>query len=140
MAEGDGWRLIGAGESRDEAYVVRAATDEADYDEMWEAIGLGGTAPVVDLATEVVVSFGHGIGSGCPEVRLDGVRIADDVVFSITSDPLGPRNCTADLTGAAVFVVAIEHQAAPNGFTLWLNQLAASDNGGFSAPVEVELP
>lgn len=140
-AEGDGWRLIAAGDSRNDAYVVRAATDEAGYDEMWEAIGLGGSPPAVDLATEAVVSFGHGIGSGCPEVRLDGVRISDNLVYSITSDPLEPRNCTADLVGAAVFVVAIAHGATPDGFILWLNEYAASrDNAEFSASVEVELP
>ena len=140
-AEGDGWRLIAVGESRNDAYLVRAATDEAGYDEMWEAIGLGGGSPAVDLAAEAVVSFGHGIGSSCPEVRLDGVRIVENVVFSVTSDPLEPRACTADLVGAAVFVVAIAHEAVPDGFILWLNEYAASRNdAGFSAPVEVELP
>lgn len=140
VADGDGWRLLAAGESRSEAYIVRAATDARGYVEMWDAIGLGGDAPVVDLATETVVSFGHGIGSGCREVRLDGVHIADDVVWSITSDPLAPRNCTADLAGAAVFVVAIAHDAVPDGFTLWLNEYAASRGGEFSAPLEVDLP
>ena len=141
VAEGDGWRLLAAGESRNDAYLVRAATDEVGYDEMWGAIGLGGDSPAVDLATEAVVSFGHGIGSSCPEVRLDGVRIVDNVVFSITSDPLGPRECTADLAGAAVFVVAIAHEAVPGGFILWLNEYAASrNNAGFSASVEVDLP
>ena len=140
VADGDGWRLLAAGEGRNDAYIVRAATDAEGYATMWEAIGLGGDAPVVDLATETVVSFGHGIGSGCPEVRLDGVHIADDVVWSITSDPLAPRNCTADLAGAAVFVVAIAHQAVPNGFTLWLNEYAASRVSEFSAPLEVDRP
>jgi hypothetical protein len=42
--------------------------------------------------------------------------------------------------GAATFVVAIERDAVPDGFTLWLNQQAAeSGNAGFSAPVEVDL-
>lgn len=140
VAGGEGWRLLAAGENRSDAYLVRAATDAGGYVEMWDAIGLGGDAPVVDLATETVVSFGHGIGSGCPEVRLDGVHIADDVVWSITSDPLAPRNCTADLVGAAVFVVAIAHEAVPGGFTLWLNEHVASRAGEFSAPLEVDLP
>jgi hypothetical protein len=141
VADGDGWRLIAAGDSRTDAYVVRAATDAAGYADMWEQLGIGGDAPVVDLATETVVSFGHGIGSGCPEVRLDGVHVADGVVFSITSDPLLPRNCTADLVGAAVFVVAVSREATPGGFTLWLNEYAASrDDAEFSASVEVDLP
>jgi len=142
VAAGDGWRLVAEGRAPgDEGYVVRAATDAAEYAEMWEAIGLEGDPPEVDLAREVVVSFGHGIGSSCPEVRLDDVVIEGDVVFSVTSDPLEPRACTADLVGAAVFVVAIERDAVEGGFTLWLNELAAEEgNAGFSAPVEVELP
>ena len=139
--EGEGWRLIADGQAAGtEGYVVRAATDDAEYADMWEAIGLGGDAPEVDLATHVVVSFGHGIGSSCQEVRLDDVVIEGDVVFSVTSDPLEPRACTADLVGAAMFVVAIERDAVPDGFTLWLNEQAAEQgNAGFSAPVEVDL-
>ena len=140
VAAGDGWRLIAAGESTSDAYIVRAATDGAAYAEMWDAIGLDGDAPPVDLASEVVVSFGHGIGSSCPEVRLDDVRIADGVVLSVTSDPLEPRACTADLAGAAVFVVAVARDAVAGGFTLWLNEQAASADGGFSTPVDVDLP
>ena len=140
--EGEGWRLIADGQAAGtEGYVVRAATDDAEYADMWEVIGLGGDAPAVDLASEVVVSFGHGIGSSCPEVRLDDIVIESDVVFSVTSDPLEPRACTADLAGAAMFVVVIERDAVPDGFTLWLNQQAAEGgNDVFSAPVEVDLP
>ena len=140
VAQGDGWRLLAAGESASDAYIVRAATDDAAYAEMWEAIGLDGEAPSVDLASDLVVSFGHGIGSSCPEVKLDAVRIGDGIVLSVTSDPLQPRACTDDLAGAAVFVVAVARDAVPGGFTLWLNETAASADGGFSTPVEVELP
>ena len=67
------------------------------------------------------MSFGHGIGSSCPELRLDGVAIEGGVVFSQTSDPLVPRGCTADLAATAVFVVAVERSALPDdGFTLRL--------------------
>ena len=142
VAQGAGWRLLSDGQAGGgEGYVVRAATDATEYSEMWEALGLEGDAPEVDLTTEVAVSFGHGIGSSCPEVRLDDVVIEGGVVFSVTSDPLEPRGCTADLVGAAVFIVAIARDAVPDGFTLWLNELAAEQgNAGFSAPVEVELP
>jgi len=142
VAAGDGWRLIADGRAAGgEAYVVRAATDAAEFAEMWDTIGLGGDAPDVDLASELVVSFGHGIGSSCPEVRLDDVLIEGNVVLSVTSDPLEPRACTSDLAGAAVFVVAIDLDAVPGDFTLWLNQAAAElGDGGFSAPVDVEMP
>ena len=136
VTEGDGWRLLVAGESGgQEAYIVRAATDAAAWAEMWSTIGLEGAAPAVDLANEVVVSFAHGIGSSCPEMRLDGVTIQGGVVFSEASDPLGPRACTADLAGAVVFVVAVQRDALPaDSFTL---QLRADDIG---ESVEVPLP
>ena len=141
-AEGDGWRLLAAGEaSHADAYTVRAATDEAEFVDMWSAVALGGERPVVDFDAEVVVSFGHGIGSSCPELRLDDVSIGDGLVFSVTSDPLEPRGCTADLVGAAVFVVAIERDALPaDGFTLQLDRDGGPDCEGCTAALNVELP
>lgn len=136
VTEGDGWRLLASGQAGgQEAYVVRAATDEVAWSDVWGTIGLGGAAPVVDFDDEVVVTFAHGIGSSCPEVRLDGVTIQDGVVFSETTDPLAPRACTADLAGAVVFVVAIARDALPDdGFTL---QLRADDIGD---SIEVSPP
>jgi hypothetical protein len=118
---GEGWRLVEVVQaSGNEAYIVRAATDEAGWTDVWEAIG-GGNAPPVDFNDEVVVSFAHGMGSSCPELRLDGVVIADGVVFSQTSDPLSPRACTDDLVAAEVYVVAVSRDALPaDGFTLRL--------------------
>ena len=137
--QGEGWRLLAAGEAHNDAYTVRAATDEAAWNEMWADIGLDGDAPSVAFEDEVVVSFGHGIGSSCPELRLDAVELGS-LVFSRTSDPLAPRNCTADLTGAAVFVVAIERHALPDeGFTLQLGPEQVT-NGGSPEVVDVPLP
>ena len=139
-AEGPGWRLLAAGESPTDAYTVRAATDPAEWDAMWAAIGLDGQRPSVDFENEVAVSFGHGIGSSCPELRLDAVDIDGDVVFSRTSDPLSPRGCTADLRGAAVFVVAIDRDALPDdGFTLQLGSERVT-GGGFPEIIDVPLP
>lgn len=143
VSDGDGWRLLAAGEaSGNDAYTVRAATDDAAYDDLWSALGLGGDRPAVDIGTEVVVSFGHGIGSSCPEVRLDGVSIRDGVVFSVTSDPLEPRGCTADLVGAAAFVIALERAALPgDGFTLQLTERRITGEGaGFTEVLDVPLP
>lgn len=142
-ADGPGWRLLAAGEAgHEEAFTVRAATDAAAWDEMWETIGLGGDPPPVDFTAEVAVSFGHGIGSSCRETRLDGLEIGGGVVFSRVSDPLGPRGCTADLVGAAVFVVAIERDALPDdGFTLQLSETSVTcPDCGFSEQIDVPLP
>ena len=140
---GDGWRLLASGRaSGDEAYTVRAATDHAELGDLWDAVGLDGEVPAADLDQEVVVSFGHGVGSSCPEVRLDGVVARDGVVFSATSDPLAPRACTADLAGAAVFVVAVERAALPDdGFTLQLSETSVTcPDCGFTEQIEVDLP
>ena len=83
VESGEGWRLVTVVQAGgNEAYVVRAATDSAGWTEMWDVIAGGGEPPAVDLDAEVVVSFGHGMGSSCPELRLDGVVIGDGVVFS----------------------------------------------------------
>jgi hypothetical protein len=121
VESGDGWRLIANGRAAaTEAYVVRAATDPASWDELWTAVGIGRDQPHADLTSDVVVSFGHGIG-GCPELRLDDVVIRDGVVLSRTSDPLAPRGCEDMLSGAVAFVVAIERDALPkDGFVLRL--------------------
>ena len=137
VESGEGWRLVAVIKAGgNEAYVVRAATDSAGWTEMWDVIAGGGEPPAVDLDAEVVVSFGHGMGSSCPELRLDGVVIGDGVVFSQTSDPLSPRACTADLVAAEVFVVALSRDALPaDGFTLRL--CAQCDH---AEELEVALP
>jgi hypothetical protein len=140
---GDGWRLVADGlvEDYSQAYLVHAATDEEAYRSMWEGLGMGEPAPSVDLGDEIVVSFALGIGSTCPEVRLDDVRITDDEVFSVTSDPIvdgfgSARVCTDDLVGAVVFVVAVAREALPaDGFTLLLSDGSRT----YSDPVDVQL-
>jgi hypothetical protein len=142
--DGDGWRLLTAGQvANSEAYTVRAATSADEFTEMLAALELEMPAsPAVDFGEEIVVSFGHGVGSSCPEVRLDGVGIEDGVVYSATSDPLAPRACTSDLAGAAVFVVALDRDALPpDGFTLRLSrETATCADCGFSEEIEVSLP
>lgn len=109
---GDGWRLLDHGEVR-ESYSVRVATDAATSAALWAALGLGGEAPEVDFSASVVASFAQGIGSSCPELRLDAIRVEDGAVYPVFSDPLMPRACTADLVGGQAFVVAIDRTALP---------------------------
>jgi hypothetical protein len=143
---GDGWRLLAKETVRnfERAYVVHAATDADAYRELWRDIGFTGARPEADMDEVVVASFAHGIGSSCPELRLDDVVIDGSEVYSVASDPIvdangSPRACTADLVGAATFVVAIERDALPeDGFTLWLSD--AARHGQFSEPLDVRLP
>jgi hypothetical protein len=129
VESGDGWRLLAAGTSRDggvEAYSVAGATIAGDWHSLWSRVDPVSPRPQVDLATELVVLFAHGIGSSCPELRLDDVVIDHqrDLVHSVTSDPLQPRMCTADLVGAAYFVVALSRESVPDSFTLRLRHPA----------------
>lgn len=144
VTEGDGWRLVATGRTDgNEAYNVRAATRADSWEALWLRVGLDGEPPAVDLGDEVVVSFAHGIGSSCPELRLDGVSIGGGVVYSVTSDPLAPRACTADLAAAIVFVVVLERTALPpDGFTLRLQErpVCGGNDCGFSEEIEVALP
>ncbi len=140
---GPGWRLLAVGDTRAEAYTVRAAVDASEWAALWATLGLKGDLPAVDLETEVVVSFGHGQSQSCPELRLDEVRIEDGVVFSVTSDPIAPRGCNLDLSAAAVFVVAIDRSALPGaGFRLQLDDTGSpgcTEECGFTPVLDVEL-
>lgn len=144
VTEGEGWRLLTTGlASGNEAFTVRAATDAAEWDALWAALGLDAERPEVDLVSEVVVSFAHGIGSSCSELRLDAVPMGAGVVYSVTSDPLAPRACTTDLVASVVFVVAIERAALPgDGFTLRLSErrICGGADCGFTEEIEVVLP
>jgi hypothetical protein len=138
VTDGPGWRLLATGQtSGNEAYLVHAATNDAELQALWRTLALDAELPEVDLADEVVVSFAHGIGSSCPEVRLDGVEVDGEPVFSRTSDPLAPRACTQDLVGAVAFVVALDRTALPpDGFTLRLGP----EPGPPGEPLDVALP
>ena len=146
---GDGWRLLASDrvDGPDKAYRVDAATTPAELQRLWREISFGGAPPDVDFEREVVVAFAHGIGSSCPELRLDEIVIQDGVVFSSASDPIvdrfgSPRACTADLVGAVTFVVAVERAALPDdGFTLRLTERSVTcDDCGFSEEIRVDLP
>jgi hypothetical protein len=141
---GDGWRLLGHGRVA-ESYTVRVASDPDELAALWETLGIAGAPPEVDFAQALVVSFVQGIGSGCPEMRLDGVEVDGDAVFPRLSDPLAPRNCTADLVGGQAFVVALDRESLPG--TPFRVRLAPPDQPlpcggdcGSGAPAEVRIP
>ena len=145
---GAGWRLLASGILRgnsDEAYRVHVATTPDEWQGLWQLLDGVNEAPFLDLGTEMAVSFAHGIGSSCPEVRLDdvGFDFDDRVVYSVTSDPLAPRGCTDDLAGAAYFVVALDRATVPDSpFTvqLWENTRCGEGGcGGHPQEVTVDL-
>jgi hypothetical protein len=122
---GYGWRLLS--EVHDTSFPptlgVRAATDRADFDVLWQELD-GDDSPrtdftdlppwlAVNFEREIIVVFGVGIGSCTDTVQLDRVVIdrSTRLVYSVTSEQ---RHCGhLDLTGAAVFVVALDRGVLP---------------------------
>lgn len=143
VERGEGWRLLAVGDGQAEAYTVRAAVNASEWDALWATLALDVPRPEVDLEREVVVTFGHGLSRSCSELRLDDVRMADGVVYSVTSDPLAPRGCHLDLSAAAVFVVALDRSALPDDrFTLQLDaegNPGCAEDCGFTPVLDVEL-
>jgi hypothetical protein len=142
--EGPGWRLLGAFDTH-LPYTVAIALDPAQLATEWERYGLPGDPPAWDPPREVVIILSDGIGSSCPELRLDGVVMDADarLVHGEFSDPYTPRVCTADLAGAKTFVVAVARDLLPpSPFTLRIRAEPIGcepDCGMGPATVEVDL-
>ena len=141
---GDGWRLLAHGRVV-ESYTVRVAADAGELGGLWETMGMDGSPPEVDFGQALVVSFVQGIGSSCPELRLDGVEVAGNAVFPRLSNPLQPRACTADLVGGQAFIVALDRASLPGTpFRVRLTPpdqpLPCDGDCGAGAPAEVRVP
>lgn len=120
--EGDGWRLLGAFDTN-LPYTVATAVDRAQLATEWERYGLPDDPPAWEPSREIAIILSDGIGSSCPELRLDAVVMDADarLVHGEFSDPYTPRECTADLAGGKTFVVAVAKDVLPpSPFTLRL--------------------
>jgi hypothetical protein len=126
---GDGWQLLAALERSSEwAFRVGAATSADEWSGLWQQLSPGMDPPAIDFASEIAVVFGEAHGSSCPDVRFDNLVIdqAQAVIHDEVSNPLGPIPCTADLSGAEVFVLAIARDALPPmPFTVQLKDVPA---------------
>lgn len=112
--EGDGWRLLADEAPAGEAYRTGLATDADSLGALWEMIGLQAPLPDVDFETEIVVWFGAVYWSSCPDIRLDDVVIAGDLVHAVIVLPNPPAACTDDANPHA-YVVALERDRLPPG-------------------------
>lgn len=120
---GPGWRLLSERiMDAFHAHTVDAATDRASLARLWTHYAPQGSPPIVYFDREIVALFGVGINSCTTGVRLDRVVIdrSAGLVYSITSER---KKCLhLDLTGAAVFIVALDRAALPpSPFTLQLH-------------------
>ena len=130
---GPGWRLLSkVNDSTDMAYRVRAATDPAGFAALWRDLtaddpmrrDFTNVPPwlAANFEREIIVLFGVGISSCTVDVQLDDVVIdrSSRLVYSVTTEH---HTCGyLDLTGAAVFVVALDRGALPpSPFTVQLH-------------------
>lgn len=130
---GPGWRLLSeVNDSGGMAFRVRAATDPAGFAALWHDLtaddpkrrDFTNVPPwlAANFEREIIVLFGVGIGSCTVSVQFDDVVIDRSARFvhSVTSER---RNCPfLDLTGAVVFVVALDRGVLPpSPFTVQLH-------------------
>ena len=121
-AGGPGWRFLGSFRT-DLPYTVGVATNPSELASELDRYGIAAGLPEWDPATEIIAIFSEGIGSSCPEVRIDAMTFdaENGLVFPTLSDPLSPRACTADLVGGQTFLVALARSSLPaRQFTLIL--------------------
>jgi hypothetical protein len=143
-AGGPGWRFLGVFDTQ-LPYTVAFAVDDAQLATELQRYGLPDDPPAWDPAEEVVIFLSVGIGSTCPEVRLDAVVMDRDagLVYGVFSDPFQPRGCTADLVGGKTFVVALARdELPPSPFRLQINEAPIGcepDCGSGPSTLEVDL-
>lgn len=130
---GDGWRLLAHEQGAGEPYRTEIAGDAGAYERLWTSAGVDGPRPEVDFAAEVVIWFGDVYGSSCPDLRLDDVIVADDMVFmDRVILPDGGVACTDDANPWA-WVVAVDRSHLPRGgFAIQLD----ADDPPAGAPLE----
>jgi hypothetical protein len=141
--DGPGWRLVDVHRTS-LAYTVGVARTADELAAELERHGIEGEPPEWDPTSEVMAFLSEGIGSSCPEVRIDGVVIDAErrLVFGEFSDPLAPRGCTADLAGGQTFVVALQRAALPDRFILRQfeeNHACHPECGSGPSEIEVDL-
>ena len=94
-------------------FTVAAATSRAEYDALWQQVGLQIPQPEVDLERELVLYLGMAGSSSCPE-RFERL-VTDDtsrVYAEWASQPPG-QPCTDDLAAQGV-LLAVLRSALPS--------------------------
>ncbi|CAN5171535.1 hypothetical protein BH18ACT4_BH18ACT4_05240 [soil metagenome] len=111
---GDGWRLLGTARTGP-TYRTGVATDDDQYEALWDESGLGGEPPTVDFEREIVIWFAAVYGSGC-EIRMNDV-VLDTERAIVHGDFVVPgvhQGCAEDANPEA-YVVAVQRDHLPDG-------------------------
>lgn len=119
-SSGDGWRVVAATPSGGEVDVDNGlATTDAQLAVIIAETEAGSTTGdvdgglAVDLHREVVFRWAETHGSGCPELRFDGLEIAENRLDPVIVSPDDDSGCTDDLAGVWVFLVAVDRSVLP---------------------------
>jgi hypothetical protein len=111
----------GLSASFEDPFTVAAATNQADYEALWQNFNLRSLRPAVDFGTELVLYFGMAGSSSCPE-GFQQLVIEDDVPRVYATWQTRPPNqpCTDDLAPQGV-LLAVNRAVLPGQpFTLQL--------------------
>ena len=110
---GDGWRLLADEDGGlGNRWPIGLAADAASYTGLWA--GWDSPVPEVDFQDYVVIGFVADHPSSCPEIRLDDVTVAGDIVYPEIVNLAAGRICTSDAVPHA-YVVALERSRLPSG-------------------------
>ena len=110
---GPAWRLLANEPGVGTVWDTTAAFDQEGYRELWRMLGLDGEPPAVDFEHEIVLHFGPAVSGSCSNIRLDGLRIENDLVLpQIVQPGVQPPACTAD-ANPHTYLLAVERSALP---------------------------
>lgn len=101
-------------------FAVAAATDAAEWDELWGQLGLHIAQPRVDFERELVLFLGMAGSSSCPE-RFERLVVDDTSrVYAEWAPPPGNQPCTDDLAaqGLLLAITRTELPGEPFAFSL----------------------
>lgn len=112
--QGEGWRLLFDRDEVGDIYRTGLAWDQQSFTALIDSIpDVGADLDLdVDFQTEVVIWFGAVHGSSCPNLRLDDVVVADDVVYAVIVNTDNALACTDDAI-PHTYLVALERDRLP---------------------------
>lgn len=95
-------------------FSVAAATDQLDYEALWQNFNLRSLPPAVDFDSELVIYLGMAGSSSCPEV-FQQLVVEDDVprVYAAWQPQPPNQPCTDDLQAQGV-LLAVSRAVLPD--------------------------
>lgn len=110
---GEGWRLLYEEDEAGDVYRVGIAWDVESLAALTGDIpGLGDIDIDVDFDREIVIWFGAVHGSSCPNLRLDDVVVAGDLVHAVIVNTDNALACTDDAV-PHTYLVGVDRSRLP---------------------------